>query len=245
MIDTCMSKSQIAGLGMRLRLTWGSKIMRSICPMWRSSKITQKHIFYEHFEVFCWSSNVTSLCLNLIMSSSFFTNLLHNAVFNSLKYIFDLLSVFRELSNFPHHPQTSPLPQRATNWNFYYIIFLEYLVALVRTKSSRIWSQRICALVDIVSVMKSYEGSNYRRCRSYEGFHPQLFFLLHFSLPLLSITLQYLWYYLCNSYIKIVFNFPVCTGITDTRNYFSKNKVILLLETFNLRAKSNTDTLKP
>ena len=91
------------------------------------------------------------------------------------------------------------------------MIFLEYLVALVRTKSPRIWSQKICALVDIVSVMKSYEDSNYRRCRSYEGFHPQSLFLLHFSVPLLSITLQYL----CNKFMKIACNFPVCTGILD------------------------------
>ena len=81
-----------------------------------------KHIF-EHFEVFWWSSNVasqlTSLCLSLIISSSFM-NILHSPavwlfdiwkiIGHSLKYFLGLLNVFSECIYFPAPPQTPPPP---------------------------------------------------------------------------------------------------------------------------------------
>ena len=90
----------------------------------RSFKLL-KSIFYKHFEVFWWSSNVasklTSLCLMLMKSSSFFMNLLHSAVFwlfqiwwiigNSLKYSFNLLNAFSECvptTPLPLQPKTPP-----------------------------------------------------------------------------------------------------------------------------------------
>ena len=76
--------------------------------MWRSSKLP-KNIFYEYFEVFWWSANVaselTSLCLNLIMSSSFFTNLLHSGVFF---WLFDIWSIIGSMTPWPLQPSTTP-----------------------------------------------------------------------------------------------------------------------------------------
>ena len=145
MID--MSKSQIAGLRMRSKkLTWGSKIMRSILRSYvKIIQITQKHMLWTF-----WSVLMVVKC-DLIVSEPhndkfIFTNLLHNAVFNSLKYIFDLLSVFRELSTCrttprPHHyPNESP-SETFTTWYFWniWLHLLELRVLGFGRRGSVLW----------------------------------------------------------------------------------------------------------
>ena len=73
----------------------------TLWEIWSSSKLL-KNIFYEHFEVFWWSSYVasklTSLCLASLYQVLCLTNLLHSpavwlfeiwqTISNSLKYVF-------------------------------------------------------------------------------------------------------------------------------------------------------------
>ena len=81
-----MSKCQTPWLWRRFekKKTWHNEVQTLWGQIWPHMWTSPKHlenIFYEHFVVFWWSSNLTSKLtssyLSLIMSSVFFVNLLH------------------------------------------------------------------------------------------------------------------------------------------------------------------------
>ena len=81
-----MSKCQTPWLWRKFekKRTWHNEVQTLWGQIWPHMWTSPKHlenIFYEHFVVFWWSSNLTlkltSSYLSLIMSSFFFVNLLH------------------------------------------------------------------------------------------------------------------------------------------------------------------------
>ena len=82
-----LSKNQTPGLWRRFtkKINWHNEVQRYWhkfwCHIWRSSKLV-KNTFCGHFEGYWWQSYVmsklTSIFVNLIVSTYFFVNLLHS-----------------------------------------------------------------------------------------------------------------------------------------------------------------------